>query len=150
MLFGVCCCCCCCFGPSFMGNRISLDCFCCFCFVWVWVFFVCLFVLSFTVLIGGPRLQDSLTLLLRCVEGRKKTHETHNCVVPQVLTTLNSLISFQFSESSYACLLGYIQGLLLLLFGRGRSWEEYSYSILVGTRTLKLLFVKICNDVENA
>lgn len=32
---------------------------------------------------------------------------------------------------------------------RGKSWEECNYSILGGTRALKLLFVKICNDVEN-
>lgn len=69
--------------------------------------------------------------------GTKETQGTHCCVVPQVPRPLGSLSSFHLSESSFAYLLCYVQGLLVV---GGKTWEEWDYSILERSGSPKISF----------
>lgn len=74
-----------------------------------WTFFC-----PFALLIGGSRLHASPTVHSGYMGGKKETQQTLHYVLPQVLTSLNNLTSFHFSESSFACLLCYVQGFIYL------------------------------------
>lgn len=87
---------------------------------------------SWSVPVGNSRLKASVEPCPEYIKGNKETQGTHRCAVHQVPRALGSLPSFCLSESSYACLLGYVHGPLAVW---ERRWEEWGYFILAVTRS---------------
>lgn len=78
------------------------------------------------------------TTCLEHMRGKKETPGTHHYVLPQVLRSLDHRpSSFHLLESSYACLVCYLQGFFELV--KGRTWKEWASLILNMVHVFKQL-----------